>query len=143
MLVAAGLGGVPVELACQSGDAGRGSEFRDPVEPVAVADREAPRRYPGRPERPLPVVWFEPMDSTTAAGGTVPRVGVYDAGAPVPLDLLSRLARVLTLRTWPGLAVVETVVTTVPSAAHEEEGDPRALVELRPSSPLGGACQRV
>ncbi len=88
------------------------------------------------PVRPVPTVALEPVDLTTSVGQAPLRVRVSNLGAPVGADLLSRIARAVSLRTWPEQAAVPLVLAKIVDATGKSDADAYAHLDFTAASPL-------
>lgn len=89
------------------------------------------------PTRPLPAVYFEPVDRTTSVSATMPlHVVVSNLGAPVGAGLLQDIAAAFWLRTWPELDEVPIAVSQIVDTSGRSGEDQYAHIYFTPEPSL-------
>ena len=132
---------LPTLPACQSDDpttsplSDAASESNDPPPSDSAVD-DGETRFPDAPERPLPTVWFEPADLTTAFDATSFQVWVNNLTRPVGEQLLTELAASVSLVTWPELARLPILVSSIVDASGRSGEDQFAHIYLNSPSQL-------
>jgi len=124
---------LPILLACSDRDATKGPAASTPPD-VPVGAEET--RFPDGPTRPLPTVQLEPGDLTTSFGTTQQHVLVSNLTAPVGKALLDDIAKSVSIRTWPELALVPSTVSEITDASGKSGEDQFAHIYWAPVSPL-------
>jgi hypothetical protein len=140
-ILAAGCAGTDVATGTNSQAAVEPQAAQPAPEVAAPADTvttPAPAETVGAPasggglKRPLPRIWFDPVDGTTGVGGKVPTISIDADGFRVDDAALASIRGTLSLAKWPTL---EPVATTM-QVAQVGATDQQAHVSLTPSAAL-------
>jgi hypothetical protein len=84
------------------------------------------------PRRPLPQIWFSPVDGTTGVGNAAPNVSIDSSGLAVDDTALATIRGTLALAKWP---TFEPVATTM-QVAQVSSSEQAAHVSVTPSAAL-------